>query len=136
MRIATSILFFAALALPLGVAQAQMVYKCVGKGGAVSFQSAPCPPTHRTAKAVFAPPEPERPRPVPAYAPSSNSQAPVVSNHVYGTSAAETERDRRKHQCALAKQSRQATLDRVGLQRTHDLLRKLDNAVYDACQGL
>src|SRR5688572_16777938 len=39
-----------------------MVYRCVGKGGAISFQSEPCGPDARMTKAVHAPPERELPR--------------------------------------------------------------------------
>ena len=135
MRIPTSIVLVALLCLPVRAALAQVVYKCVGKGGAVSFQSDPCSATHKTVKAVYAPPERDRARPVSGYATTTRSQA-QVNNYVYESPAVETERDRRKRDCELAKRSRQSTLDQIGLQRTYDLLRKLDAAVYDACQGL
>lgn len=39
-----------------------LVYRCVGKGGAVSFQSQPCAADQKTTRVVDATPEYERPR--------------------------------------------------------------------------
>ena len=44
--------------------------------------------------------------------------------------------DLRRVRCADAKAHRDATLGEVGLGRTFDLLRALDDAVYEACKGL
>ena len=71
------------------------------------------------------------------------------------TQAIQTEMDRRNHgggakttvlrgatrraaapsACEAAKAKRKATLDRVGLKRTFDLLSQLDNEVWSACKG-
>lgn len=71
------------------------------------------------------------------------------------TQAIQTEMDRRNHgggakttvvrgatrraaapsACEAAKARRKATLDRVGLKRTFDLLSRLDGEVWDACKG-
>lgn len=126
MMVGTALLLFGAQA------HAQMVYKCVAKGKPTAFQSAPCAADQRTAKAVYAPPDRERPRPV------QQSQAATTTTHQYASAAAPgiTERDRQRAECTQAKAQRASTLNAVGLNRTHDLLRQLDAAVYAACQGL
>lgn len=42
----------------------------------------------------------------------------------------------RKATCAMARQERADTLERVGLKRTYDLLQRLDAMVREACKGL
>lgn len=50
----------------------------------------------------------------------------------YGASGSRTNA---KHQrCQAAKARRDDTLRRVGLRRTHELLRRLDDDVYEACK--
>jgi hypothetical protein len=111
--------------------QVSMVYRCVGKGGAVSLQSQPCSPDQRETRAIYAPPEVEHVR-RPAIVSSTPSQAISYSN---GPSSADYERERRRAACASAKADREATLARVGLARTYDLLQRLDAVVYEACKG-
>jgi hypothetical protein len=116
-------------------ANAQAIYKCVGAKGAVSYQSIPCTSgatAARTINYVAAPPTlaPRAPyvapRPAPiAYRPTSAYASPTYD-----------ERAKRKANCQAAKDSREATLDRVGLSRTFDLLRQLDDDVALACKGL
>jgi hypothetical protein len=109
-----------------------MVYRCVGKGSAVSLQSQPCAADQRVTRAIYAPPEAERVR-----RPTVVSSAPAQSSTYYGggTSAADDERARRQAACANAKASREDTLRSVGLKRTYDLLQRLDAMVYEACKG-
>jgi hypothetical protein len=115
-------------------ASAQVVYKCVGKGGAVSFQSAPCPVSARTERTISAVPDSVQSRTVPYVARqptySSYTAAPTYAANGYD------ERAQRKANCQYAKDDREATLDRVGLNRTFDLLRQLDDNVALACKGL
>lgn len=114
---------------------AQHVYKCA-KGRDVSYQSAPCDGTQTLVKQWKAVPEPESPavefdhrqpkrsRPGTNYRPSrSGSHTRTISS----ISAAD-------HRCRAAKARREAKLISVGLKRTFDLLRKLDDAVYEACK--
>lgn len=110
---------------------ANMVYRCVGKGGAVSLQSQPCPADQRVTRAIYAPPEVERVR-RPAVVSSTSSPTTSYSN---GPSAADYERSQRQATCANAKANREDTLKRVGLKRTYDLLQRLDAMVYEACKG-
>jgi len=109
-----------------------MVYRCIGKGGAVSLQSQPCPADQRVSRAIYAPPEVERLR-RPVVAPSVQEQA---ISYGIGPSAVDSERERRRTACANAKSNREETLARIGLSRTYDLLQRLDAMVYEACKGL
>ena len=47
-----------------------------------------------------------------------------------------SERDIRRARCNDAKSHREATLREVGLSRDFEMLRALDDAVYEACKGL
>lgn len=118
---------------------AQVVHKCA-KGGEVSYQSAPCDATQRTVRRWEAAPEPQPTDPPLIDQPhrsrldAARVAAPpkprgAARRHAnFPTSAA----DKR---CAAAKARRQARLDAVGLKRSFDLLRKLDDAVHAACSG-
>ena len=107
-----------------------MVYRCVGEGGAVSFQSDPCGPGERMTKAIHAPPEREPPRRVQhaAVAPSGN-----VGGQYARIPASDTGQDSNDFACAQARRNREETLERVGLARTYDLLQRLDAMVDEAC---
>jgi len=110
-----------------------MVYRCVGKGGAISFQSEPCGPDARMTKAIHAPPERELPRRMTqvsnatAHANASNAQYARVSQ----SNVSQNSRDAA---CAQARRSREETLERVGLARTYELLQRLDAMVNEACK--
>jgi hypothetical protein len=108
-----------------------MVYRCVGKGGAVSLQSQPCAADQRVTRAFYAPPEVERVR-----RPAVVSSAPTQSSsYSSGPSAVDYQRSQRQAACAKAKASREDTLRSIGLKRTYDLLQRLDAMVYEACKG-
>jgi hypothetical protein len=108
-----------------------MVYRCVGKAGAVSLQSQPCSADQRVTRAIYAPPDVERVR-----RPTVVSSAPTQTiSYGSGPSAADYQRSQRQAACANAKASREDTLKRVGLKRTYDLLQRLDAMVYEACKG-
>jgi hypothetical protein len=109
-----------------------MVYRCVGKGGAVSLQSQPCAADQRVTRAIYAPPEAERIR-RPTVASSAARQS---SSYDSVPSAADYQRSQRLAACATAKASREDTLRIVGLKRTYELLQRLDAVVYEACKGL
>jgi hypothetical protein len=108
-----------------------MVYRCVGKGGAVSLQSQPCAPDQRVTRAIYAPPEVERIRRPTVFA----SVPRQSSSYGSGPSAADDQRSQRQAVCANAKASREDTLRIVGLKRTYDLLQRLDAMVNEACKG-
>lgn len=112
-------------------ASSSVVYRCVSRDGAVSLQSQPCDPSQQVTRVVPAPPDRRREPPIQLYRlPPGDRQAAVI----YG--APETERDRRRRNCAAAKATREQTLNAVGIARTYDLLQRLDAQVYEACKGL
>ena len=80
----------------------------------------------------------EREAPRRQYSPQVQQQVTTGNNYgqvIYNTPTP-GERDQRRANCQQARANREATLTRVGLARTHDLLRQLDDAVYEACKGL
>ena len=114
------------------LANAQQVYKCA-KGRDVSYQSAPCDGTQTLVKRWEAAPEPEppaiesSPRQPQRKRPERDSRPPRLGGSRTGTVSAD-------NRCRAAKARREAKLVSVGLKRTFDLLRKLDDAVHEACK--
>lgn len=125
-----------AILLPMfwATAHAQQVYKCTD-GSQVSYQSLPCEGAQRTLRRWDATPEP-----VPAGAqagPAAKAHAmPARKSSLRRTTAGSTRSrpDSAESRCQAAKSKREAKLRAVGLKRTFDLLRKLDEAVYAACR--
>lgn len=116
------------------VAHAQQVYKCTD-GKQVSYQSQPCDSAQRTLRQWDATPEP-----VPTGAQATQTaKARAVparkSSSRRSTSGSTRSRpDPAESRCQVAKSKREAKLRAVGLKRTFDMLRKLDEAVYVACR--
>lgn len=112
------------------------IHVCIDAGGHVAYQGMPCADGQRT-------------RAVRSY------RAPAVDPALIAhTREIEREMDRRNHggtgarsirvgkpakaapdPCKTAKAKRKATLDRVGLKRTYDLLSQLDREVWEVCKG-
>lgn len=107
-----------------------MVYGCVDRQGAVSLQSQPCAANQRTLRAIPAPPEVESPRRAPNAVQSPSRPAPAIPG---GYVTARNDNRARQQECVLARREREQTLERVGLKRTYDLLRQLDEMVHRAC---
>jgi hypothetical protein len=110
-----------------------MVYRCVGKDGAVSLQSQHCSSSQRETRAVYAPPDATRPvvrSAVVAPAPTA------VADYGFSQPAVDDQRNRERAACAAAKATRETVLAQVGLKRTYDLLHRLDLAVWEACKNL
>lgn len=113
---------------------AQTVQKCVAKDGHVILTSDECGMGERLAGRWDATPEPE-PEAVPA-ARSAAARA-RASGTARPASHATTGRPRSKagaKRCETARAKRERTLERVGLKRTFDLLRRLDDEVRAACR--
>ena len=110
-----------------------MVYRCVGKGGDISFQSEPCGPDARMTKAIHAPPERELPRRV-THASNITANANASTAQYARVTQSNAGQDSRNAACAQARRSREETLERVGLARTYDLLQRLDAMVNEACR--
>lgn len=120
------------------LANAQQVYKCA-KGRDVSYQSAPCDGTQILLKQWEAAPEPEPPasesghrQPQRQRKRSEGTYRPSRSGG--GGTRATSSIDAAGSRCRAAKARREAKLSAVGLKRTFDLLRKLDDAVHEACK--
>ena len=134
------------LVLLCGTARAETLYKCVGKGGAVSFQSDPCEPGQRVAQArSYVPERPptneelwakhrkaQRDRAESAYlsrlagtsrvgGPSRSTGASIPSQPPNAA-------------CEVAKAQREVQLKAAGLSRTYDFLSQLDAMVREACR--
>ncbi len=136
-----SLLFVCLLAAPAS-ASAQQVYKCV-KGKDVSYQSSPCEAAATVAKQWAATPEAppdnaelwrrynakKQGEADSAYLRSLAGRARTGSGQ--GASIGTSQSD---NACISAKQYRQSILDQVGINRTHDLLRSLDQRVNQACK--
>lgn len=123
---------------------AQHLHKCV-KGREVSYQSAACDTTQHLMKqwdavpesvpaaAELSPPQAERRQreAKSAQAGRAASEGRARSGSRSGKRAPINAADKR---CDAAKARREAKLVSVGLKRTFDLLRKLDDAVHEACK--
>ena len=120
---------------------AQQVYKCV-KGTDVCYQSLPCAETHSTVKQWEAVPEPA---PMATGLHTRQRQSRAGSAQLERASGDDRKRSVRRtsktssintadRRCSAAKARREAKLASVGLKRTFDLLRKLDDAVHEACK--
>ena len=120
-----------AMLLMASSAQAQVVYKCVGKGGHVEFSSWPCAATQRTVKAVAAPPEPYSPPPPPPKPLRPRSRGSV--NHYYGPSRADQERAARAAQCTAIRSEYNRIQADFKLNRNIELLRNLEAQLRQHC---
>ena len=115
------------VALP---ARAEQLYRCVGPGAAISYQSLPCAPTARLDRVVD-----YRPDPV-ATAPQATARPRTVRNRAARTAHAPRERrvtPTAADRCRIARAQRDAALQRVGLKRTYAQLSRLDASVRAAC---
>ena len=125
-----------AILLPMlwSTAHAQQVFKCTD-GRQVSYQSLPCDGAQRTLRQWDATPEPA---PAGAQAPpvARTRETPARKSSSRRTTASSTRSraDPAESRCQAAKSKREAKLRAVGLKRTFDLLRKLDEAVHAACR--
>jgi hypothetical protein len=119
---------------PPVVTTVPMVYRCEGRSGSISLQSQPCAPGERTTRAVPAPPDIE-PAP-PRYTTSRRSDGAVNNGQIIHVQSGGNEGAQRTRACAQARREREDTLERVGLNRSYDLLQQLDAMVRRACKGL
>ena len=123
-------------------AHAQQVHKCVDGRGSVAYQSQPCAAAQTTARTWEAQPDPVSDRPaVPVAEPRRSMQNAYPKtksrrSKAVGASGASipVENSGNSRACEAAKATRVRTLERVGLKRTFELLRRLDDAVNRACK--
>lgn len=112
------------------------IHVCIDAGGHVAYQSMPCADGQRT-RAVRS----YRAQAVdPALVARSREIEREMDQRNRGASTVRTLRTsgsakRAPDPCKAAKAKRKATLDRVGLKRTYDLLSQLDREVWEVCKG-
>lgn len=111
-------------------AQAGTLYKCVDAHGHESYQSLPCASPASTVWTRAYRPEP----PTPARrAPEATAPSAHPMPWRYPRTPVRARRPP-PDPCERAKARRERVLAKVGLKRTFDLLRQLDDEVYEACR--
>ena len=113
-------------------APAQTVQKCVAASGHVTLTSGDCGAGERLTATWDATPEPEPasgPRVDDKPRPTASGRSPARSG-----SHAATRTRAPGRRCEAARERRESTLQRVGLKRSFDLLRRLDEEVWAACR--
>ena len=124
-----------ALLLISGAVQADTLYRCVGKGGAVAYQAQACgEQAKQTGTVEFTPERVPAYRPLPASRSSSNPSTRTSKRSGSATGALIPIEAGGKA-CETAKSRREKKLAQVGLKRNYDLLQKLDEDVRRACDG-
>lgn len=121
---------------------AQTVQKCVGADGHVTLTSGSCEAGQRLAARYDAVPEPvatgrvaEAGNGHEAGSPRAAGRAKAGPTRAARGRRASTSRARPgPDRCQAARDKRERTLQRVGLKRDFDLLRKLDDDVWNACR--
>lgn len=129
-------LVLGALLLPAAASVAQSVQKCVAIDGHVTLTSGECGAGHRLVASYEAVPEEEPPLAGASATASVEPRRARTSPRGAGrTSGGASPRvGRAPDRCQAARDRRERTLRRVGLKRTFDLLRKLDDDVWAACR--
>lgn len=117
-------------------ARPQVVYTCLGPDGARAYSSQPCPDGHLTASTR---PFARETGGAGGAASTRTTRAASVpktggKRESTSTKAPKPLIDQKRLRCERAKAKREAALERAGLKRTFDLLRRLDDAVYAACR--
>lgn len=125
-------------------ARAQTVQKCVAPAGQITLTSSECGagerlvarydavPVSEPTPATAAVPSVRQPGAVPGRGRVSASASAATAKHGVrrGTSRSRKAPDA----CQSARAKRDTTLQRVGLKRNFDLLRKLDDEIWSACR--
>ena len=116
-------------------AQAADVYRCVAPDGAVSYRDTTCPAGYLHARTYRSVDDPvgdaQQAKRDAQYLDMGRSWL-TIQEATASTSA----RDDKRARCNAAKGERERILRTVGLDRNFELLRDLDETVYDACKGL
>ncbi|MCC7095886.1 MAG: DUF4124 domain-containing protein [Thermomonas sp.] len=120
-----------AFCFPARAAQAESLYRCVARDGAVSYQTQPCSKGQRLDRIVDY-------QPVPANLAEAAPEQPRAEARQRRRTAARIVRSPRRHatayeRCQAAKAKRGSTLRRLGLRRTYDHLSRLDAQVRAVC---
>jgi hypothetical protein len=121
---------------PPAHAASQTIHLCIDARGAKTYQDAPCAGAQRTlATREYAVATPD-----PALLKRSREIEAEMDRRNRGSGRAAIVRGSARKPagpspCEAAKAKRKATLDKVGLKRTFDLLSQLDNEVWAVCKG-
>lgn len=125
----------AAVAFPVA---GQTVQKCVGPGGSITLTSGACSNGQRQAASYDAKPERVTAEQLRRQAELERWQAAQQqrrANQVVNVyNAPRTTVQSRHERCGAAKRWRDAEIERVGLKRTHAMLRSWDDYVYQQCR--
>lgn len=130
------LIFIVSILLPAAQAAAQDIHTCIDAKGIRSYQNLPCDPGQRTASVRSYEARPEDP--ALAARSAAIQQEMDRRNRPSGKATVVRTANRRPSgptPCQAAKAKREATLKRVGLKRTFDLLSRLDSEVWDVCKG-
>ena len=124
---------------------ASTLFRCVAQDGAVAYQDVPCGGDTVLTRTIPVAAEPgggeagakkktkkqtSRKATAGAAGQQATASAAIASSSVRG------ERAKRRDACRAARESREAALARMGLRRTFEQLRALDDRVHDVCKGL
>jgi hypothetical protein len=114
------------------------LHRCVGPGGAITYQDTPCGAGSIVSKTIAFEPEPVVEAKTPAKSKGARAKPPPASKGSArpGTRRASGDRAQRRTQCDAARAQRDAAVARSGLHRTFEQLRALEDRVYEACKGL
>lgn len=112
-------------------AQAETLYRCVARDGAISYQSRPCLASARLDRVVEYRPEPVANVEPPSarFASTRRASRPGPRTATAGHTPRTTAADR----CRAAQIKRDAALERLGLKRTYAQLSRLDASVRAVC---
>lgn len=114
--------------------QAESLYRCVTRDGAVSYQSQPCAARQRLDRVVEYRPDPVVARVEPASAISRRQPRRYAGSG--GTrSVRAVNTPTASQRCRAGKARREAALQRLGLKRTYAQLSALDAEARAACAG-
>lgn len=130
-----------ALAAPAG---AQVIHRCKDASGVVSIQSEPCSAAQRDLGARYYPHVQDDPAAVERrqridaeMAQRRQLQQQAAPGYsISRPPRASDKRTEQRIQCELARRNRDETLARLGLRRTYEILRRLNEQVREACKGL
>lgn len=130
------VLAFCVLVFPVS---AQTVQKCVGRNGQVTLTSGLCPEGQTEAARYEATPErvtseqQRRQAELRQWEREQQARRSATSAPFYRQVSSSAQQSRYQR-CEGAKRWRDAQIERVGLRRTHDMLRSWDGYVYQQCK--
>ena len=119
---------------------ASTLFRCVAQDGAVAYQDVPCGgdtvltrtiPVVGEAGGGEAGTKKKGAKQVPRKA-----EAGTTRKQNFASTSVRGERAKRRDACRAAREKREATLAQLGLRRTFEQLRALDDRVHDVCKGL